>query len=60
MSNPAELEQARRKFCRDLAAMKHTAGQLGLFRTMHKLDLATVEVGYEVAGEPTPKERHHG
>lgn len=53
-----ELE-ARRDFCRRLAMMKHEAGTLGLFRTMHKLDLAVVEVGYEVAGEPTPKDRLH-
>jgi len=53
------LELRRLEFCRELAAVKAKAGQLGLFRTMHKLDLATVEVGYEVAGEDTPKERHH-
>lgn len=53
------LESRRIAFCRELAEVKARAGELGLFRTMHKLDLATVEVGYEVAGEDTPKERHH-
>jgi len=32
-----------------LVNLKHRCGQAGLFRTMHKMDLATQEVGWEIA-----------
>lgn len=35
-----------------LVQIKNRLGQLGLFRTMHKLDLATTEIGYELAEHP--------
>jgi hypothetical protein len=44
--------QQQLKFCSDLAIMKHRAMELGLYRTMHRLDDAVRMVGFEVAGMP--------
>ena len=45
-----------RDFCSEVSLLKHRAGELGLFLTMHKLDDAMKMVGYEVAGTP---EKYH-
>lgn len=38
----------------ELTKLKAKAGQLGLFRTARMLDIATQEIGWELAGSPTP------
>lgn len=43
------LRQARLRFAADLVLVKDRAGRLGLWRTMHALDAATKEVGWEIA-----------
>lgn len=42
------------EFATELVRIKHRAGQLGLFRTMHALDKATQAVGWELA-DKAPK-----
>ena len=37
------------EFAGALMLIKHRAGQLGLFKTMHALEAATQAVGYELA-----------
>ena len=37
------------EFASALMLMKHRAGQLGLFKTMHAIEPATQAVGYELA-----------
>jgi hypothetical protein len=39
----------RQAFCREVAALKAKAGQLGLFKTMHALEAGVTAAGYEVA-----------
>lgn len=39
----------RNEFASALMLMKHRAGQLGLFKTMHALEPATQAVGWELA-----------
>lgn len=43
------LAAERRQFSANLAAMKHEAGRLGLWRTMRALEEATMRVGWEIA-----------
>lgn len=38
-----------KQFAADLMLMKVTAGQLGLFKTMHAIEPATQAVGWEIA-----------
>jgi len=45
-------EDKREQFASDLALMKYRAGQLGLWRTMHRLEPAVTMVGFEMAGTP--------
>lgn len=40
---------AFRVFAAELVKLKDKAGRLGLWKTMHALDTATREVGYEAA-----------
>jgi hypothetical protein len=48
-----ELTMAEgREIATELVRIKARLGNLGLFRTMHKLDLATKEIGYELAEHP--------
>lgn len=51
-----DLEQERRQFVAELAAIKHRAGQLGMWRTMQHLDRAASEAGYELADLLTGKQ----
>ena len=44
-----KLRRKRHEFCIQLAQIKYRAGELGLYATMRKLDVAVYEVGYEVA-----------
>lgn len=48
----------RLDFARRLTLMKHEAGLLELWRTMHALDDATVTVGWEIAGWPKAADRY--
>lgn len=41
-----------REIALQLVQIKNRLGQLGLYRTMQKLDLATNEIGYELAEHP--------
>lgn len=41
-----------REIATQLVQIKARLGNLGLFRTMHKLDEATREIGYELAEHP--------
>jgi hypothetical protein len=47
-----QLDQERKAFASEVTLLKHRAGELGLFYTMQKLDLAVLQVGYELAGTP--------
>jgi len=47
----------RQDFIVRLVNMKHEAGTLGLFRTLHALDHATREVGYEMEDLLTGKQK---
>ncbi len=40
-----------------LVSLKDELARLGLLRTMHKLDLSTKEVGYEIADIMTGKQK---
>lgn len=40
---------SRDEFAGALMLMRHRAGQLGLFKTMHAMEPATQAVGYELA-----------
>lgn len=44
--------QEGREIARQLVEIKARLGNLGLFRTMHKLDEATREIGWEMAEKP--------
>ena len=46
----AEIEE-RKQFCSEVAMLKHKAGELGMFRTMHALEAGVTEVGYELADQ---------
>ena len=39
----------RGEFCTEVALLKHRAGELGLFKTMHALEEGVTAVGWEVA-----------
>lgn len=39
----------KREFCTEVVRLKHRAGELGLFKTMHALEEGTKAVGWEVA-----------
>lgn len=52
----AAHRQAVRDFIEQLVRMKHRAGELELWRTMHALDDATTAVGYEAAGVDYPSD----
>lgn len=56
MHDQKELEQQRRQLVIDLAAMKHRAGQLGMWRTMQQLDQSAGEAGFELADLLTGKQ----
>lgn len=43
----------------ELVYLKARAGKLGLFRTMHALDKATQEIGWEIAVQLDPKQAAH-
>jgi hypothetical protein len=43
------LIQKQRQFCIEIAQIKHKAGDLKLYKTMHALEVAEKEVGFEVA-----------
>lgn len=51
-----ELETKRREFVTRLAAMKHEAGQLSMWRTVQALDNAANVSGYELADLLTGKQ----
>ena len=42
-------ELAHHEFASALMLMKHRAGQLGFFKTMHALEPATKAIGWEMA-----------
>ena len=44
-----EKEKEIKQFIADLVLMKAKAGELGLYKTMHKLEEPIGEVGYEFA-----------
>lgn len=46
---PDGRAMAFRVFAAELVKLKDKAGRLGLWKTMHALDTATREVGYEAA-----------
>lgn len=50
-------DDTREKFASDLALMKYRAGQLGLWRTMQRLEPAVTMVGFEMAGTPEACEK---
>ena len=50
--------EAQKQFAADLVRMKHRAGQLGLYVTMHQLDAPLVAVGFEIAGDLKALERY--
>lgn len=39
----------KREFCTEVALLRHRAGELGLFKTMHALEHGVQAVGWEVA-----------
>lgn len=48
-----EMARAQRdEFIARVVAMKHEAGTLGLYATMHAFDAVTCAYGQEVAGHP--------
>lgn len=47
---PADCDP-RQEFVNKLTFAMNEAGQLGLYRTMHKLHEAVREVGWEIAGQ---------
>lgn len=42
------MTDQQQQFACQLAAMKAEAGRLGLWRTMHAMDAALLEVGFEI------------
>lgn len=49
MTNEQQTIKERHQFANELPLVMHRAGQLGLWRTMHKLHDAVRELGWELA-----------
>lgn len=49
MTTTPIAQLSRDEFASALMLMKHRAGQLGLFKTMHAIEPATQAVGWELA-----------
>jgi len=56
--DPAHLNQQRIDFARELTTIKDRAARLGLWRTMHALDRAIQEIGWEIANDPKGRDRY--
>lgn len=56
----ADLNRKHEDFIRRLNALKTEAGKLGFYRTMHALDEATQQIGWEVASHRDPSQRKLG
>lgn len=56
----SDLDRKHEDFIRRLNALKTEAGQLGFYRTMHALDAATQQIGWEVASHRDPAQRKLG
>jgi hypothetical protein len=56
----AELNRKHEDFIHRLVAIKEEAGRLGFYRTMHALDGAVQEIGWEVASHRDPAQRKLG
>jgi hypothetical protein len=41
--------ESLKKLTNDIVLIKHRAGELGMFKTMHALESAVTEVGWEMA-----------
>lgn len=48
------IEDAQ-KFASEINMIKNRLMQAGLYRTAHKIDIATQEIGFEMIGEETPE-----
>lgn len=54
------LAHKHQDFINRLVAIKEEAGRLGFYRTMHALDGALQQIGWEVASHRDPSQRKLG
>lgn len=53
----SDLARKHEDFIQRLVAIKEEAGRLGFYRTMHAMDAAVQEIGWEVASRRDPAQR---